>query len=452
MNLDPGGGLFSGLYARGPVAKATDDRAVLQAMLSVELALMRALETCDLAPGQAADQLEACVNGIELEPSNLGAGAAEQGTPVPALLAALRERLPEPARSHLHAGATSQDIVDSALMLVAREAVDLVQADIHRAAVACARLAQRHRDSLLAGRTLLQDALPLTFGVKAATWLGGLHEAGAELARVRDHGLAAQLGGAVGTLAAYGDRGLDVARAFAAQLGLAEPVLPWHTIRIRPARLAAALGLATGVMGKIARDVVLLAQTEVAEAAEGGGGDRGGSSTMPHKRNPVAAVAVLACAGQTPGLVASILGSMVQEHERAAGAWQAEWGPLLSLLTLTGSAADACAQLLEELEADPARMQANLDAAGAALMGESIVGALTGSIGRAEASRRLRDASSRAKADGVSVAEVLAADPEIAGALGADGLRAALDPARYLGVADALIDRALALHSQAHAR
>lgn len=216
-------------------------------------------------------------------------------------------------------------------------------------------------------------------------------------------------------------------------------------MRVRPAQLAAALGVAAGVMGKVARDVVLLAQSELGEASEGADGERGGSSTMPHKRNPVAAVAVLACAGQTPGLVASVLSSMVAEHERAAGAWQAEWRPLLSLLTLTGSAADACAELLEGLQVHPERMRGNLAAAGEAMMAESVVGRLAPSLGRAEADRRLRAALDRARTHGRLLGDVLADDDEIVAALGPGGLREALDPGHYLGVADALVGRALAL-------
>lgn len=444
MSLEPGGGLFSGLFARGAIARATDHHAVLQAMLTVELALMQALETCGLAPGQAADQLRAAMKTTGFDLADLGRGAAGQGTPVPALLKILRGAVPEPARSYVHAGATSQDVVDSAVMLVARDGLEIILADLDRAIDACVELAAHHRHTLMAGRTLLQDALPSTFGLKAAMWLVGLRDARAGLLEVREHGLAAQLGGAVGTLAAYGERGLEVAEAFASELGLPVAPVPWHTLRTRPARLACALGVAVGLMGKVARDVVLLAQTEVAEVAEGGDGERGGSSTMPHKRNPVTSVAVLACAGQAPGLVAGVLAGMPQEHERAAGAWQSEWEPLLRLLTLTGSAAAASAELLEGLQVDPARMRANLESAGSALMSESVVGALAPALGRARASERVRCATARARDEGRPLEAVLAQDQEIAAAIGADGLRAALDPENYLGLADALIDRALA--------
>ena len=209
--------------------------------------------------------------------------------------------------------------------------------------------------------------------------------------------------------------------------------------------------MASGLLGKLARDVVLLAQTELGECAEDGGEERGGSSTMPQKRNPVLAVAVLACAAQTPGLVATVLSAMVQEHQRGAGSWQAEWQPLLRLLTLTGSAAHAGAELLEGLQVDPERMRGNLAAAGAALMSESVVGALAAHTGRSQAAARLRAASVAAREQARPLEQVLAEDDQIGGVLGAEGLRAALDPERYLGVSDALIDRALEVAARAGA-
>ena len=286
-----------------------------------------------------------------LDLAALGRSTADKGTPVPALVSALRARLGDhPAAAVLHHGATSQDIVDTAIMLVARRALEPLLSDLAGASELCASLAEQHRNSLQAGRTLLQQAVPVTFGLKAAGWLTALDESWGELARIRARELAVQLGGAAGTLSSLGERGLEVASSLAAELELAEPELPWHTIRIRPARLAGALGIALGAMAKVARDVVLLAQTEVGELGEGGGDGRGGSSTMPHKRNPVGAVAVLACAERGPGLVATILTAMGQEHERAAGAWQAEWEPLLELLRLTGSAAAALRDVLAGLE------------------------------------------------------------------------------------------------------
>ena len=336
--------LFAGLFAHGDVAAAVSDRALVDAMVEFEVALLRALAVLEIAPVEAADELSAAVEqgALELDLAELGRATGDQGTPVPGLLRALRRQLSGAAAAHLHKGATSQDVIDTAMMLVTRRALDLIVADLSAAADACASLVERHRSSIEPGRTLLQQALPLTFGLKAAGWLAALDGALAELSVVRDGELAVQFGGAVGTLASLGDRGLDVAGELASQLGLLDPSLPWHTIRLRPARIASALGATLGVTGKIGRDVVLLAQTEVAEVVEGGGAGRGGSSTMPHKRNPVGAIGLVACAQRAPGLVATMLGAMMQEHERGAGTWQAEWETLPVLLRLTGSAAALC--------------------------------------------------------------------------------------------------------------
>jgi 3-carboxy-cis,cis-muconate cycloisomerase len=423
------------------VAAEVDDRAWLQAMLDFEAALAHAV-----APPEAAAAIaEACrADGLDL--AEIGRSAADKGTPVPGLLRALRARLSEEAAAHLHRGATSQDVIDTAAMLVARRALAPLLEDLEVAADACAALAERFRHVPLAGRTLLQQALPVTFGLKAAGWLSGLDEARAELAAVRDGGLTLQLGGAVGTLASLGDDGLEAAAEVARRLELALPALPWHTVRTRPARLACALGAAAGAMGKVARDVALLAQTEVGEAAEPAAAGRGGSSTLPHKRNPVGAVAVAACTERVPGLVATMLAAMAQEHERAVGSWQAEWETLSDLLRLTGSAAAALRQLLEGLEPDPERMRENLEAGGGLVMTESVLTALTPGLGRARAQQLVEAAAARAIDERRPVRELLLELPEVSAGLGEDGLDAALAPEGYLGVAGELIDRALAAH------
>ena len=269
-----------------------------------------------------------------------------------ALVGALRERVGAEAAGDVHRGATSQDILDSAAMLIAYRALGPLLDDLRCAADAAATLAERHRATPMAGRTLLQQALPTTFGLKAAGWMTALDAAAARLDAVRRERLAVQLGGGAGTLAAFGDRGPELLAALARELGLAEPVLPWHTDRTRIAELASALGEACGAAGKPAADLVLLAQDEVEEVREAGEPGRGGSSAMPHKRNPVAAISVLACARDAPGLVATLLASMVGEHERAAGAWQAEWRPLTELLRLTGSAAAWLRDGLERVEVE----------------------------------------------------------------------------------------------------
>ena len=439
-------GLFGGLFARGAVAAQVDDRAWLQAMLDFEAALAHALAAAGLAPAAAAEAIAAKCDADLYDPAEIGSAAADKGTPVPGLVRALTAALPDDAAAHVHRGATSQDVLDSAAMLVARRALAPLLDDLRAAADACAALAEAHRSTPAAGRTLLQQALPLTFGLKAAGWLVGLDEARAQLAELSERALAMQLGGAVGTLASLGDKGLKVSAELARRLELAEPTLPWHTLRLRPALLAGALGATAGVIAKVARDVVLLAQTEVGEVSEAGGEGRGGSSTLPHKRNPVAAVAAVACAQRVPGLVATILGAMAQEHERGAGYWQAEWETLSELLRLTGSAAAALRESLESLEPDAERMAANLELTDGLLMAESVATALTGSLGRPAAAELLEQGSRRAVDERRPLREVLLESAEVRETLGEAGLDGALAPDAYLGVAEKLIDRALRTH------
>jgi len=349
--------LFAELYARGRVAAELGDAAWVRAMLDVEAALARACAAEGLIPASSAQEIAAaCVEPVPLGPLRDGVG--DSATPVIALVRELRERLGESARPHVHVGATSQDILDTALMLMAQRALRPLLDDAAACARAAAGLADRHRATAMIGRTLLAQAVATTFGLRAAVWLDGIDEALGALRRVRDNELAVQLGGPVGA----GSPAL--ARRVAAELGLAEPALPWHAMRVRPAALACALGALCGVLSKIARDVTLLAQQEVGECSEGPGPDpgrpRGGSSAMAHKRNPVASVAVIACARRAPGLVATILACMEQEHERAAGAWQAEWATHTELLALAGSAAAWGRDLLEGLKVDPERMRRNL--------------------------------------------------------------------------------------------
>jgi 3-carboxy-cis,cis-muconate cycloisomerase len=353
--------IFSGLSGRGPVQRELTDTAFLQAMLDAEVALAQALVSAGFADARAADEIAAaCADADTFDIAGIGRSTGDYGTPVPGMLAAIRDRIGPEAADAVHRGATSQDIVDTAMALVASRALRPLHGELAAAQELCARLAGTHRTTVMAGRTLLQQAQPITFGLKAAGWLDGLTAARRELSAAAAGAAVVQLGGAVGTLADYGPRGPEVLAAFAAGLGLGDPGLPWHTVRVRPAALGAALGTAAGVMAKIARDLVLLAQTEVGEAAERPSGGRGGSSAMAHKHNPVGAIAVLACAGRTPGLVATLLSTMAQEHERAAGAWQAEWEPLIELLRLTGSAATALREALGMLELDADRMIANL--------------------------------------------------------------------------------------------
>ncbi|HXJ66775.1 MAG TPA: lyase family protein [Actinomycetota bacterium] len=355
----PTSGLFDGVLARGAVREIAGDLAFLQAMLDFEAALASASAAAGRVDADAARAIGEAGRVDRFDIGRLGIRAADTGNPVVPMLDALRELVGPEAAGAVHAGATSQDVIDTAAMLVAGRAIDAIVGDLRGAADAAARLAERHRASLMPGRTLLQRATPVTFGLTAAGWCTGLDEATARLEVVRRHRLAVQLGGGTGTLAALWPDGPAIAAEVAHRLGLAEPVLPWHTDRTRVGELAGALAGACGAAAKPAQDVVLLAQTEIAEVREGTPG-RGGSSAIPGKSNPVAAVSTLACARRAPGLVAELLGAGVHELERAAGAWHAEWLPLRELLVATGSAASWIADCLGSLVVDDERMLANL--------------------------------------------------------------------------------------------
>lgn len=349
--------LFAGTYARGGAAEAVTGEAWVRAMVDVEAALAAACVVEGLIRPQAG---QAILRALQVGPFDVEAIAAQAGehaTPVIPLVRELRARVGEEFADAVHVGGTSQDIVDTAAMLVTQRALVPIVEDASTAMTGAARLAVAHRTTPMLGRTLLQAAMPTSFGLVAAGWLVGLERATVELERVRDAGLAVQMGGPVGT------RSPQIAARIASTAGLAEPILPWHTERTRIVQVAAALGGLAGFAGKIARDAELLAQTEVGEVREGGEG-RGGSSALPHKRNPVAAVSVIACVHRVPGLVATLFAGMEQEHQRAAGTWQAEWGTLTELLALTGSAVAWLADLLENLEVDTSRMRQNLASSG----------------------------------------------------------------------------------------
>jgi len=469
-------GLFSGVFGRGDVD--TGDQAWLAAMLDTEAALARALERAGLAPAGAGEAVTQAANAGTIDAADLGRRAALTGNPVPALVRALTRSVPAAAAAAVHRGATSQDIIDTAAMLLARRALAAIVADVSAAADAAAGLAAAHRDTVMTGRTLLQQAVPVTFGLVAAGWLTGLDEARANLDRVRAGRLAVQFGGAAGTLSSLGADGPRVAALLAEELGLPLPVLPWHTDRLRIVEVAASCACAAAALGKIARDVTLLAQSEVAEVREGDVGDvgdvrgvegegsaasetagaenarRGGSSAMPHKRNPVAAIAVLGCTRRVPGLLATLAAAAEQEHQRAAGAWHSEWEPFADLLRLTGSAASWGADLLAGLRVDPARMRANLDSARGLPLAERVAGLLAPAVGAVAAHDLIAQASARA-ADGEStLREALLGVPDVRRRLDQAGITtaqidAALDPASYLGAAGEFTDAALAAHRAA---
>jgi 3-carboxy-cis,cis-muconate cycloisomerase len=345
---------FSAIFVPDALADAVSDQAWLVAMLDAERALAEAeAEAGVVAPAAAFAVAEACRAEL-YDVDALAHEGRAAGAPVEPLVRAIRAQVGEEHAAAVHRGATTQDIVDTAAMLVAQRSLRLVDEDLGGAADACARLAADHRDTVMAARTLLQQAVPTTFGYKAAGWLVSLVEARARLAALE---LPAQLGGAAGTLAALGSDGPEVLRRYAAELGLQEPMLPWHTRRTPIVDLAGALAGAAGAVAKIGKDIVLLAQTEVAEVSEAEGG---ASSTMPHKRNPTNAILADACARHALANAGVLLDSAVQEHERAAGAWHAEWHALATALATTGGAAAAIRRSLDGLHVDAARMRANV--------------------------------------------------------------------------------------------
>jgi 3-carboxy-cis,cis-muconate cycloisomerase len=466
-------GLFGGVFARGGVE--VDDTAWLQAMLDAEAGLARALERAGMAPAGSGEAVTAAARAANFDVDELGELAGLTGNPVPGLARELARRVPQPAVSAVHHGATSQDIVDTAAMLLARRAIDVIAADLTLAADAAAGLAAEHRSTIMIGRTLLQQAVPVTFGLVAAGWLTSLDEARAGLAAVGSRRLAVQFGGAAGTLAALGDQGGRVAALLAEELGLALPLLPWHTDRLRIIDLAAALARTAAALGKIARDVTLLAQSEVGEVSEGPAAQgaqgpaarpgtqgpatagpglaprRGGSSAMPNKHNPVASIAILGCTKQVPGLLATLVASGEQEHQRAAGAWHAEWEPLTALLRLTGSASSWGADLLSGLTVDTSRMAANLAATKGLPLAEHVTSLLAGVLGSAQAHDLVAEAGERAVSAGLPLCDVLLSVPKLEGRLASAGITpeqidAALEPAGYLGAAEVFVTAALDAH------
>lgn len=434
--------LFGPLSSAEPFRVALGDRAVLDALIEAEAALARAEARCGVIPSDAAVAITAACRPGTLDPTTIGHAAVPAGNVVIPLVRQLTALVGEPHGRWVHWGATSQDISDTAFSLVLRQSSGLVSAALEAAADACAAMARRHRTTPMVARTLLQQALPTTFGLRAAGWLTALDSARAQLEDAR-RGLAVQLGGAAGTLASLGHDGPEVLAAYASELDLAEPVLPWHSDRTRFVTLASALGLSAGSLAKVAGDLLLLSQTEIGEVAEAAAAGRGGSSTLPHKRNPVGSVSVVAATRRATALAGLIGSTMDHEHERAAGNWQTEWEVLPELVRLVGGAATALAEVLTTLEVHPDRMAANLESGDGFLMAESVQSALAPHLGRQAAHDVVEAACHRALDSGASLAASLAETPEIVAVLSEAALRAALDPAGYLGAAPRLVDRAL---------
>ncbi|MEV2256395.1 lyase family protein [Streptomyces sp. NPDC050147] len=466
-------GLLAPGRAGSHAEAATGDSAFLQAMLDAEAALTRAQAEVGLAPARAAVAVTAAADADRFDVRDLALRARSGGNPVIPLVADLTAAVPEEAAPYVHRGATSQDIMDTAMMLVARRTLDLLLADLTRTEAALARLASEHRDTVMPGRTLTQHAVPTTFGLKAAGWRSMILDARDRVRQVRDT-LPAQLGGAAGTLAAFGafgaygtgggpagagasgvapegspadvppedaspargGLGVGLVVVYARELQLAEPDLPWHTLRTPVADLASALAFAAGALGKAAADILTLGRTELAEVSEGAGG---GSSAMPHKANPVGSTLVAAAARRAPALAATLHASMAAEDERPAGAWHAEWETLRDLLRTVGGASHHAAELAENLRVHPEVMREHLGLTHGLIVSERLTAELTPLLGRARAKELLTSAARRTRDEGRPLAEILSEEPDLSGV----DLTDLTDPARYTGSAGALTDRAL---------
>ena len=443
--------IFDALFGDPAVDALLSDSSLVSAMLRVEVVLARAEAAIGIIPARAVDAIEQSANAMDYDLAALATEAGSAGNlaiPLVRHLTGRVARIDADSARYVHWGATSQDILDTAMVLRLCDATAVVLASLDRASDAAAELAQRYATTVMAGRTWLQQATPITFGLKAAGWMSALDRASARVREALARARVLQLGGASGTLAALGDRGGEVAHAMASELELAVPELPWHTSRDRFATLACALGVATGVMGKIARDISLLAQTEVAEAFEPAGDGRGNSSTMPQKRNPVSSSVVLAASVRVPALVATVLAAMPQEHERALGGWQAEWETIPSLVKLTAGAARHTAAMLGGLEIDVARMRTNADITRGLSLAESVSMALAGHIGKFDAHRTIGAAAKRAVAEQRPLAAVLAEMPEVTQHLSRSEIEERLQAENYLGASGQLVRDALALHSR----
>ncbi|TWB28381.1 3-carboxy-cis,cis-muconate cycloisomerase [Nitrospirillum bahiense] len=440
-------GLLDPLFRGGAVDAVFTDTATLQGMLDFEAALARAEAGLGIIPLGADTAIAAHCRADRFDLDALAHAAAKAGNTAIPLVKALTARVaaadPDASR-FVHWGATSQDIMDTGLVLQIRQALPLMDKDLDTLEGYLARLAATHAGTPLAARTWMQQALPTTFGLKAAGWMAAVGRARRALATAGQDCLVLQFGGAAGTLAALGDRGLDVAAALALDLDLALPDLPWHGHRDRLVALGAALGLVAGVLGKMARDLSLLMQTEVGEAFEPAEAGKGGSSAMPHKRNPVACAVALSAAARVPPLVATLFAALPQEQERGLGGWHAEWETLPEIFRLVGGSLRVMADAMAGLEVDAGRMRANLDITRGLLMSESVVMALGQALGRGPAHSLVEKASRQAVAEGRGLGDVLATLPEVTAHLSPEQLAAALDPSSYLGMAPEFVARALA--------
>jgi 3-carboxy-cis,cis-muconate cycloisomerase len=441
--------LMDALFGSGAVTKAFSDEACLQRMLDFEAALARAAARVAVIPEGAARAIAAECYASKFDFAEIARASADAGNlaiPLVAQLTSLVKASDPEAARYVHWGATSQDVIDTGLMLQVRDALAPMMDSIDRLCELLAGLADRHRATPMVARTWLQHAVPTVFGFKVAGWLDAMHRHRMRFEAVRTHGLTLQFGGAAGTLASLGDRGLAVAKALAGELQLDLPDLPWHAHRDRVAEIGTTLALCMGTLGKIARDIALQSQTEVGELAEPAKIGRGGSSTMPHKRNPVNTAVVLAAADRVPGLTATLLRAMQQEHERGLGSWQAEWETLPEIFRLVGGALERTVMVMDGLEVHADRMLENLQLTRGLVFAEAASIALASRVGKADAHKIVEAASRSAIAKKKPLSEVLSEDPQVTAQLSPEDLERIFDPRSYRGEAERFIDRVLSTH------
>ncbi|HEU0027685.1 MAG TPA: 3-carboxy-cis,cis-muconate cycloisomerase [Ktedonobacterales bacterium] len=434
------------LFSTESMRAVFSDHSRLQAMLAFERALARAEARSNVIPERAAKAIAERCRAESFDLDELARGAEQAGNlaiPVVRALTALVERDDAEAAQYVHWGATSQDVIDTGLTLQMRDGLDLIVADLARLAETYRRLADAHKSTLMVGRTWMQQAAPITFGLKIAGWLSAVRRDQERLRELRSRALALQLGGAVGSLAAFGEKGLEVAANVAKELELSAPDLPWHAHRDRMVEVATTLGLLIGTLGKVARDLSLMSQSEVAEASEPSAPGRGGSSTMPQKRNPVGAAVALAAAQRAPGLVATMLAAMPQEHERGLGGWQAEWDTIPEIFLLAAGALRRMVEVAEGLDVDAQRMRANLDVTQGLIFAESVSMALARRVGKQQAHHLVREATHRASAQHRHLRDALADDESITAHLSPDELDQLFDPRLAAGLSERLVERVL---------
>jgi len=436
--------LLDQLFRSPEVEISFSTRACLQGMLDFEGALARSEAKAGVIPSSAARAIAAKCKAELFDAPAVAQGAARSGNLAIPLVKALTAQVAatdKDAARYVHWGATSQDVIDTGLVLQLRDALKLIDADLAREMRTLGDLAVAHRSTITVGRTWMQQALPTTFGAKVAVWLDALRRSAGRLPEMRQRALVLQFGGAVGTRAALGGKGAEVAKLLSEDLQLGLPPVPWHTGRDRFAEVATTLGLCVGTLSKIARDIALLAQTEIGELAEPSGDGRGGSSTMPHKRNPVTSAIVLSAAARVPGLVSTMLSAMTQENERGLGGWHAEWEALSDIVRLTGGALHHMAEMLPRLEVDTERMRANLEATHGLIYAEAVSMALAEKIGKSEAHKLVEAACARVLKQRRHFREILSDDSQITKHLTPGALAELFEPANYLGEAETLVDR-----------